>query len=118
NNPLKYNDPDGHWPRWVVPVVVGVVVIGAGAFLIAQLPRMHSTGDGATECQGALAECFKSREVRDFEPNEQIDEGEFSDMLTAVYDDIESQPRSSWDPARSMYDTPFYTGNPTNGPAI
>ena len=66
-------------------------------------------------CNGTLSECFSNHEVKDFKDHEQIDPKEFDDMLETVANDIDSKIRTKFDLARSDYDTPFYTGNPTSG---
>jgi len=60
NNPLRYNDPDGHCPdcaaqviKWVVPLIPAIplappiAVVGAIAIIAASIPGDNTQGDGS-----------------------------------------------------------------------
>jgi hypothetical protein len=118
NNPVRYTDPTGN-----------SVDCGMGASQDCWKQVQHeqqsaatnsqttSTSSGrrhdaqTTGCTDTLSEGFNERSIVDFSDHEQIDQSEFDDLLVAIYDDIQSEDRWSFDIERSTYDTPFYDGN-------
>jgi RHS repeat-associated protein len=70
-------------------------------------------------CSKTYAECFYDWGLMDFEDYDQIDQAQFEELLTVVYDDIKNRdggliPLLRYDPKRSEYDTPFWNGNQTD----
>lgn len=106
---MRFTDPSGHGIPWEEVVAIILVFIGGGA--VYDDRRRHESPEGATGCQGTLAECFNNGELKDFSDHEQIDQGEFSDMLDAICEDLQGEIRTPYDYARMTYDTPLFDGN-------
>ena len=103
---MVYVDPSGHDETWVL---LGLIV---GALVFAyDTSRRHGSDN---YCTGSLSECFQNVELKKFTDNQVIDTGDFHNMLDTVNIDLHKKWRTTYDPARAGYDTPFYNGNDEN----
>ena len=119
NNPIRYNDFSGHSinssssspyytseiPWWILVLII------AGALTLDRDGRRRHEMSSTTTCEDSLAECFGRGQRREFSENEEIGGQEFSQLLDAISDDLNSKLRTPFDPARGGYDTPFWDGN-------
>ena len=114
NNPVNNTDSTGHYPELyaadgpITFIVIGIVIIGAIA-LGRDVDRRHNTYSSG--CTSSLAECFQNNEIKKFSNYEQIDPKDFENMLNVIDSDLSEESRTSIDPARASYDTPFFNGN-------
>ncbi|MCC6498862.1 MAG: RHS repeat-associated core domain-containing protein [Anaerolineales bacterium] len=120
NNPIRFNDPTGHVPNSVGPSddlpFFGFIVVILAVAIVGQYDRSRRHGSTEdTDCLDTLADCFKQRALVNFAPNQTIDQQEFHDMLNEINDDLHKKWRTSYDPARADYDTPFFNGDDGSG---
>jgi len=117
NNPLRYADPSGHCTNGGLDTIIcaaGIIV--TVVILKYDDARRAEVKPQSSGCTDTLAVCFERREIKEFASGEQIDPEEFDDMLVAIFEDVESKFRTPYDYARTVYDTPFYTGNSVSNP--
>ncbi len=122
NNPVRYNDPTGHY------IAGNCNYRNPNCdFQQTDEPEYHSQSwwdwffsgqDTSQSCIASLLECYYSHENMQFENNQRITMEEFTKLLIAVYFDLKSMDdgalplgNSPFDKAiRIKFDTPFYNG--------
>jgi RHS repeat-associated protein len=115
NNPLRYVDPDGHFP------ILPLVLIAMAVLLTADIPLPEPTNfpinaHGGTECSLSLSGCFGDEVVlKDFSEHGEdnpIPIEEFEEFADEVAEDLYTHDLG-WpglEAGRGAYDTPFYNG--------
>jgi RHS repeat-associated protein len=107
NSPIVRNDPSGHCDTVITFIACAIVVVGA----LTAAWDMRRRHDSSGYCTDTLAECFHENGIKQFGDHQQIDQAQFNDLLDSVSSDLKGSIRTGFDPSRSRYDTPFYTGN-------
>ncbi len=105
NSPIIYADPSGHDGE--LAILIGIIVIAIVGTI--DVDRRSDMSDGP--CHNSLTDCFKEKKLPEFRDHQQIDKNEFNGLLDTIHDDLKSKFRTSVDPSRAFYDTPFYDGN-------
>jgi hypothetical protein len=94
-----------------ITILAVLLVLLLAAATVIRADRSHKV-DGVCDPKRTLASCFDRNGRMEFSPDQQIDQGEFDELLEVVYKDINRTPRGGWDIfPRWSYDTPFFTGN-------
>jgi RHS repeat-associated protein len=117
NNPVRYVDPDGHFP--ILPFIV---LIGMAIILTADTPLSPSptnfpiNAPGGSNCSSSLPDCFGDvvilKDFSEYDEDNPIPIDEFEDFADEIAEDLYSHDLG-WpglEAGRGVYDTPFYNG--------